>query len=175
MDQVQQLIAKFRTRARASARSKLDALMDLERLSDPRVLPFLLELVAEPQELPEVRSHLIKRLRSRDLASHDRAAVAQVLSQLLRHSPSTDLRLQSAVALGEFADVDGVPAILGVIALDRVEPLDLRYSAFTSLERAGPTMEASDILRQLASDETLGGSARRLLSTWNPPTPHPGT
>jgi hypothetical protein len=172
MDQVQQFIAEFRTRARFSGASKLDVLMDVERLSDPRVLPFLLDVLSDAQELPEVRTHLIRHLRSRELTTQDQASVAQVLTQILSHSRSIDLRLQSAVALGDFTDVDGVPLILGAIALDRAEPLDLRYSAFTSLERCGPTIEASDILRQLASDETLGGSARRLLSIWNPQSHH---
>src|SRR5258708_7154301 len=44
--------------------------------------------------------------------------------------------------------------------------LDLRYSAFTSLQRAGPTSESVSLLRQLTEDETLGRSARSLLSTW---------
>ena len=56
--------------------------------------------------------------------------------------------------------------MLGSIALDLREPIDLRYSAFTSLERAGPVDECVEILRQLAVDEALGRSARSLLSTW---------
>lgn len=166
MNQVQQLIARFKTRARCSAVSKLDALTDLERLSDPQIVPFLLQIVADRDELPEVRSHVIKRLRNRALAPGDRAPVANTMSQILTETVDPDPRLQSVVALGEFTDVVGVLTKLEAIALDAAEPLDLRYSAFTSLERAGPTAESTEILRRLALDETLGGSARRLLSIW---------
>jgi len=51
--------------------------------------------------------------------------------------------------------------------LDVREQIDLRYSAFTSFERAGPTDECVQILRQLSADETLGHSARSLLSMWH--------
>jgi hypothetical protein len=59
-----------------------------------------------------------------------------------------------------------VPYALGNITLDDALPIDVRYSAFTSLERAGPTAECVALLRQLSTDETLGRSAQNLLSAW---------
>src|SRR6266702_2858491 len=47
MDEVEQLIEAFRTRGRSAAGSKLDVLMDLERLQDPRVLPFLIRVLSD--------------------------------------------------------------------------------------------------------------------------------
>jgi len=55
---------------------------------------------------------------------------------------------------------------LGGLALDPDELIDLRYSAFTSLQRAGPTAECVALVQQLSADETLGGCARSLLSLW---------
>jgi hypothetical protein len=52
-----------------------------------------------------------------------------------------------------FTDVPGVPGVLASIALDVTIPTDLRYSAFTSLERSGPTWESVHIMTQLFTDE----------------------
>jgi hypothetical protein len=43
-------------------------------------------------------------------------------------------------------------------------PLDLRYCAFTSLERAGETPQVANLLRRIALDDALGPSARNLLA-----------
>jgi PBS lyase HEAT-like repeat-containing protein len=166
MDEVERLIEAFRARATSGATSRLDVLMDLGRLRDPRVVPFLLQVLGDSEEAAEVRIHVIKRLRNGRLALNERRAVALTMIQVLRDGSSSDLRLQSALALAEFTDLEGVVQMLGSIALDVREAIDLRYSAFTSLERAGPTAECVEILRQLSVDETLGRSARSLLSTW---------
>jgi hypothetical protein len=144
----------------------LDVLLDLERLRDPRIVPFLLHVLSDRQEPAEVRIHVLKRLRNGTLAKELRPTVAHAIAQVVADRTSPDLRLHAALALAEFTDVDGVPATLGSLALDASEPLDLRYSAFTSLERAGPTPKCVALLRQLSADETLGPSARSLLSTW---------
>ena len=56
--------------------------------------------------------------------------------------------------------------MLGSLARDPREPIELRYNAFTSLQRAGPTTACLDILRSLSDDEMLGQSARALFSSW---------
>ena len=56
---------------------------------------------------------------------------------------------------------------LGSVALASKELLDLRYSAFTSLERAGLTPESVNLLRQLSADEMLGRSAHSALARWH--------
>ena len=85
---------------------------------------------------------------------------------VLSDRSSPDLRLQAVLALAEFTNIDGVQATLGGLALDPGETIDVRYSAFTSLQRAGPTAECVAILRQLSADGMLGRSARSLLSLW---------
>jgi hypothetical protein len=166
MDEVEQLIGVFRARAASGAASKLDVLMDLELLQDARIVPFLLRVLSDPAEAPEVRIHVVKRVRNGRLAGRDRAAVALVVMEVLGVGASPGLRLQSALALAEFTDIQRVVHTLGMLALNVKEPIDLRYSAFTSLERAGPTDESVTLLRQLSADETLGRSARSLLATW---------
>jgi hypothetical protein len=141
--------------------------MDLERLRDARTVPFLLQVLSDHEEAAEVRIHVVKRLRNGHLASDERRAVALAMIQVLGVGFGLDLRLQSALALAEFTDIEGVVQMLGNVALEPGEPIDLRYSAFTSLERAAPTAECVGFLRQLTVDETLGRSARSLLSMWH--------
>jgi hypothetical protein len=78
------------------------------------------------------------------------------------------LRLQASLALAEFTDLGGVTTALGELALDGNEPLDLRYSAFTSLQRAGGTAECIRLLQVLPTDDALGLSAKAVLAIWNP-------
>ncbi len=167
MDEAERLIETFKARAASSVPSKLDALMDVERLSDARIVPFLLHVLADQSEPTEVRIHLLKRLRDRRCIPGCRQPVAEAILQILSDHSSPDLRLQTALALAEFTDIDGVPATLGGLALDPDETIEVRYSAFTSLQRAGPTTECVALLRELSADEALGPSARSVLSSWH--------
>ena len=167
MDKVERLIQVFSARgAMASAAAKLDVLLDLERLRDRRVVFFLLQLLGDPSQPAEVRVHVLKRLRNGPLTARDRVKVAGALRQLLSSGSSLDLRLQAALALGEFTEIAGVPPALGALALEHHESIDLRYAAFTSLERAGPTTECVNLLRQLANDDMLGCAVRSVLVRW---------
>ena len=167
MDEVERLIGVFSARgAMASAAAKLDVLLDLERLRDPRVVFFLLQLLGDPSQPAEVRVHVLKRLRNGPLTADDRVTVAGALRQLLSSGSSLDLRLQAALALGEFTEIAGVLSALGALALEPHESIDLRYTAFTSLERAGPTTECVTLLRELSNDDMLGCAVRSVLVRW---------
>jgi hypothetical protein len=167
MDDVDQLIQVFSARgAMASSASKLDVLMDLERRHDRRVVFFLLQLLGDPSQPAEVRVHVLKRLRNGPLTEDERITVAGALRQLLSSGSSLDLRLQATLALGEFIEIAGVLPALGALALESYESIDLRYSAFTSLERAGPTTECVNLLRGLSNDDILGCTARSALVRW---------
>jgi len=152
--------------AASSATSKLDSLMDLERLDDARIVPFLVGVVADDTQPMEVRIHLVRRMRNGRLAPDERRLVAALLRRLLGRDGHLDLRLQAALALGELTDVEGVLATLGALALAADEPIDLRYSAFTSMQRAGPTSECMALLQALSLDDTFGRAAMNMLATW---------
>ena len=147
---------------------KLDALIDVERLSDPPVVPFLLDVLTETREPAEVRLHALKRVRDGRLINLNgfRESVARAMLRVLQDQRHAQLRLHAALALAEFTEVDGVPTALGATALDHDVPLDLRYSAFASLERASPVPECVALVRELLSDDALGVSASSLLSLW---------
>jgi len=167
-DDMEQLIQAFNARgAMSSPALKLNVLMDLERLPDGRVVSFLLHVLRNSAEHSEVRMHVLKRLRNGPLTPAERCSAAGALEEVMVHGSSVDLRLQAALALGEFTDIGGVLSALGSLALEPQELLDLRYSAFTSLERAGPTIECVNLLRQLTYDEMLGRSAHSALARWH--------
>jgi hypothetical protein len=167
MDDVAQLIETFRPRAMSFARSKLDVLLDLERFDDPHVLRFLLDVLGDQTELTPVRIHVLKRLRNGSISPINRPAIAEVMLRALLGDSGPDLRVQAALALAKFADIDGVPTRLGRLALDPEETIDVRFSALTSLQQGGPTAESVAALRQLLADESLGPSARSVLLLWH--------
>jgi hypothetical protein len=166
MDYVERVIEAFKTRPTWSVMSKLDALMDLEQIDDPRIVTFLVEVLVDHGEPTEVRINVLKQLRNGRLQPRQRQSVAEAVLQVVSDRSSADLRLQAVLALAEFTDIDRVPATLGGLTLDPGETINVRYSAFTSLQRAGATMECVSLLRQLSADELLGRAARSVLLSW---------
>ncbi len=77
---------------------------------------------------------------------------------------SSRCRQREREALVEFVQVDGLLANLSAVCLAHDESIDLRYAAFTSLERDGPTPACTALLQQMLSDEALGHAARSVLS-----------
>ena len=169
MDELERLVDAYRMRTASSVASKLAVLMDLEQIRDPRVVRFLLKVFEDRNEPQDVRIHVLKQLRNGGglLMLADRLPVAMCIGDVLVDRSTVDLRLQAAIALGEFTQIDGVLSRLNSVCLAQDESIDLRYAAFTSLERAGATPECIALLRQMSSDETLGRSARSVLSAWH--------
>jgi hypothetical protein len=168
VDEVEYRVNAYRTRATASVRARLNALRSLERPGDPRVVPLLLEVLGDRHEAEKVRSYVLKQLRNRDgvVAPADRRPVGDAIGEVMADNGPAELRLQAALALGEFTQIAGVLDRLGAICLAQDESIDLRYAAFTSLQRAGPIPECIALLHRISSDETLGSSTRGLLSAW---------
>jgi hypothetical protein len=50
MDRVERALAEFNARRNSSESSRIDALLDIEQLSDARVMPFLLQLAINIHE-----------------------------------------------------------------------------------------------------------------------------
>ena len=167
MDEVEQRIEAFTARSTASVRAKLDALLDLEWLPDPRAVLFLLQVLADGREPTPVRIRALKRLAGERRLPSLRPAIGQAILRLLFDEASQGLRLPAALALAHFTDIDGVPTALGRLALDAEATIDLRYAAFVSLQAVGATPECIALLRQLGTDEAFGPSARNILAVWS--------
>src|SRR2546430_17470021 len=118
VDDVERLIEAFRARSTWSVLSKLDALLDLEQLDDPRIVPFLLHVLADQREPTEVRIHVLKRLRNGRLQPADRQSVAEAVLKVLLDRSSPDLRLQAVLALAEFTNIDRMADTLRALGLD---------------------------------------------------------
>ena len=64
-DDIDQLITEFRNRGSAASLAwKLGIVMDLERVADDRIVPFLVEVLVDHRQPTEVRAHLLKRVRN---------------------------------------------------------------------------------------------------------------
>ncbi|HEY1293880.1 MAG TPA: hypothetical protein VGJ60_12415 [Chloroflexota bacterium] len=149
-----------------SVRARLATVREIERVHGPRCVPYLLDVLDDQYEPAPVRIHVLRRLRNGRFLAEFRPAIAAAILPLLLEVRLTDLRLQALLSLADFTDIDTVLLSLGRVALDAGEPIDIRYIAFTSLQRAGPTAECVGFLRQLATDEALGDSAQSVLSLW---------
>ena len=167
MDEVETLIQAFGSRGkRNQSLWKLDVLLDLGLLDDPRVVRFLVDLVADTDEPLDVRSEALSRLRETAHSPSERVLAARAGLAALAPESNSQIRLRAAIVLGDFVDVEGVLSALGALAAAESEPTELRYNAYTSLQRAGPVTACVDILRSLRADEAFGPSARALMASW---------
>jgi hypothetical protein len=125
-----------------------------------------LRVTADADEPPDVRSDALGRLREATLSPDERRQAASVGVRALTSEHDRTLRLHAALALGDFVDISEVLGALGSVAANASEEIELRYNAFTSLQRAGPSDGCLQILRALTADELLGQSAQALLTAW---------
>jgi hypothetical protein len=167
MDEVDALVRAFGSRGKHDQSLwKLDVLLDLGRLDDPRVVPFLVGVVADADEPLDVRLEILERFREMSLTPGDRLRAAHACLAALAPDADSRLRLRASLVLGAFVDLDGVLDALGAVAAAECEPTELRYNAYASLQRAGPTSACLDILRVLRADEIFGQSVRALMASW---------
>jgi HEAT repeat protein len=169
MDELERFIAAYRLRASSSARARLKVLMALEPIHDPRVVLFFADVLQDRREAAELRAFALRQIRCRSelTGSATQRALAGAIGDVLADRTNSELRIQAALALGDFTHLPGVLCRLNAVCLAQAESIDLRYAAFTSLERAVPTPECVALLRRMTTDETLGLSARSVLSAWH--------
>ena len=167
MDQVDALIQTFESRGKSDQSLwKLDVLLDLCGLVDPRVVRFLAAIAIDLDEPLDVRVEALTCLREAARSPTDRLVAARAGLAALASGSNGQVRLRAAELLGSFVDIDGVLSALGALAAAEHEPTELRYNAYTSLQRAGPTRACVAIVQSLTGDETFGQSARALLASW---------
>jgi HEAT repeat protein len=169
-DEVGRLIELYIKEARAASVSRrLSLLRALRRYHDPRAFAFLLQILADGRESSQVRTYVLKSIRNGELAPDYRERAAAAMVQVVADQRSLDVRIEAALALGWFTDIGGVIAVLSRTVADRSLPLDLRYAAFTSMERAGPTTECINVLRKLRTDDMFGATVQSTLDRWRAP------
>jgi hypothetical protein len=173
LSEAARLIEAFREKPTPSVLAKRDLLLRLAQLDDPHtgphIVPFLLVVMGDRSEPNEVRIDTLRLLSDGVQLGPYRQAVADAILRLLAKGANLELRLQATLALAELTDVDGVLTTLGGLVLNSAETIDVRYAAFTSLERGGPKPASVALLRRLARDETFGRSAESMLVRWHLP------
>jgi hypothetical protein len=167
LSEAARLIEAFREKPTPSVLAKRDLLLRIAQVEDPHIVPFLLAVVGDQNEPNEVRIDALRWLSDGPRLAAYRRPVADAIIRLLSDGTGLELRLQATLALAEVTDEEGVLTTLGRLVLNSAETIDVRYAAFTSLERGGPTPECIALLRLLARDETFGHSAQSLLVRWH--------
>ena len=97
MDEFERLVDTYQIRTASSVVSKLAVLMDLEQVRDPRVVPFLLNVLEDRNEPENVRIYVLKHLRNGCglLVPADRSPVAKSIGDVLADRSTADLRIAS--------------------------------------------------------------------------------
>ncbi len=122
MDEAERLIGAYKARSAWSVASKLDALLDLEQLDDPRIVPFLVHVLADQREPTEVRIHVLKQLRNGRPQPADRQSVAEAILQVVSDRSGPELRLQAVLALAwDQLVADHMPPNVPLVAVDETE------------------------------------------------------
>jgi hypothetical protein len=134
-DDFEQLTGRFKARAAWPPASRIDVLLDLERLCDLRKIGFLLQVLADPAENDAVRIHALRWFRCGNCAPSERRRVAEAIRWIAANRVNPGVRVNAVLALAEFADLEDVQAALGSVVLDGDEPLDLRYCALRPWRR----------------------------------------
>ncbi|MFC9625311.1 HEAT repeat domain-containing protein [Streptomyces sp. NPDC056930] len=129
---------------------------------DAEALPFLVSVVADPQEYDLARVEAATILR---LWPPSDPVAAQALLTALRDPEEDLVRQYAAAALGPYADEPPVHEALTATVLEDDDPL-VRHNALAAVEEAGPSEARTGLLRALAHDPDLGVAAARTLTEW---------
>lgn len=172
-DRVAALIAQFGRpdpAADPALPDKRSVVAALAEHHDGRVLPFLLERLADEGEDDLARIEILKFLplvAERDRATPvQRRAVGRLLCYLLRGDPDEYVRNYAADAIYAFFDVKGTYEAVEAAILDPEEDENVRHSALGALEEGGPSRRATRILKKLARDDEWGEFAEGILQQW---------
>ncbi|HEV2765512.1 MAG TPA: hypothetical protein VGV38_21190 [Pyrinomonadaceae bacterium] len=165
MDEVGSLIERFEAE---TASRKVSVLRELEeRAGDERVWPFLMKVAADEAEydLARIEALKIMGLKEGEDEEVDRQ-IGQVIQRILAADPDDDVRNYAATAASRYVEVGGVLEELEKIVLDPDEDVDIRWSAFASVEEMGPTNQSKKIMNKALRDEVFKDYTERVLKTW---------
>jgi hypothetical protein len=168
-DAVAEQIAVFNGAAEDDEATRLDALAVLEELSDPRILPFFLKVLADPHALDLARIEICEILQGREgNTAIERREIARALTAVMLDDDQDDVRSYAAGALSSYLAERVAREAISQVVLDTAERRNVRHNALFAIERAGPSPESLKILRQLELDPELARAARRILGEWEP-------
>ncbi|MEW6127921.1 MAG: hypothetical protein AB1757_12855 [Acidobacteriota bacterium] len=170
MDEVGRLISEFKAAkldANGECDEKIDLILELEELEDPRIMPFFLEVIGNENEYDLARIEVLKILKLRDRRSpeeHER--IGKAILEVLAKSKDADVRNYAAMALAKYLDVEGANTEAGNLLLNSKTQIDLRHNLFFAFERFGETDDGREVMLKLLQDEEFRQSAARVLGDW---------
>ncbi|MFD4763921.1 HEAT repeat domain-containing protein [Streptomyces sp. NPDC058439] len=161
-EDLDRLIEEFRALPATSDRRR-EIVAELDGCAD--ALPFLISVVADPQEYDLARVEAATLLRLWPPSDPATARTAGRALLIALHDPEEDLvRQYAAMALGPYANDPEVHEALAA-ALQPDAPL-VRDNALAAVKEAGPSDARTDVLRKLTQDPDLGRAATRILTAW---------
>jgi hypothetical protein len=170
MDNVERLLELFRSTPSTTdtaGSGKVKVVVALEdHLGDPRVLPFLVSVIADRPEYDLARIECIKILHLWPPATATgRQQVGRAIAAALQADDDDLVRQYAAMSLGPYVCEDGVfEALTTAVLLD--DDVEVRYNALAAIEEAGPDTRNVELLRRLTGDLELGTAATRTLHAW---------
>lgn len=168
-DHVDELIARFRAAVVTGQESaaKIDILLELVRVDDPRVARFLIAVAGDSNEYDLARIQALKTLELREVEAGARDDVVRMISRILQDDEDDEVRSYAARALAGFVDVQGVLEIATGRVLDPDEDDDVRHNAFFAIERSKPTPQAIGAMERCREEAEFRKGASRVLARWS--------
>ena len=155
MDRIEELIANYRNEdtlalPRPDASRKPRIIEELGSDDDPRALKLIVQAASDEAEfdLARIAAFRVLELR-RPTAPEERQEIAEVIARVVKNDSDNDVRNYAAIAAAYYTTVDDVAEQIIRILLDDGENSDLRWNAFTAVEKMGSTAKALDAMRAI--------------------------
>lgn len=139
-----------------------------EYASDVSVLAFMLQVASDRTELDLARIEALKVLEiRRPIAQREHERIAAVLKEILQSDKDDDVRSYAAIAAASYMAEKSLREEVTRVLGNKEEDRNLRWNAFTAIERMGRTAETVEIMRIIGEDPEFLDSARRILASWH--------
>ncbi len=153
MDEVAELLERFRSSSRAGRAGMIDEL--LLAFPDRRAVGAIIEYAADPTELDSGRCAAFKDFQyNKPEHEDDRERLRAVALRVAASDPGDMARAYAVLALGPFVERPDVEAALLALMTNTAEDSDVRSAAFQVLSGRGHERREA-LFRSLLSDSLL--------------------
>ena len=138
-------------------------------LPNSTALEFLIEIASSRTELDLARIEALRGIELADgLTEVQRTECSAMLATILTTpDEDPDVCNYAAMASAYFMDSDSVYQSLLDLVVDETRDSNLRWNAFTALEKHEPQQKSIEALKSLLTDTEFQDSATRVLAEWD--------